>query len=325
MSVSSSSSSNDDISNETISALKVPPFLPDQRVFCTDTSQPNTSDGALFEAVVRKTSWTGQHWTFLVHYLGWNARWDKWLDESHVFADTPDVRLKAQAQNKRKRSLEQETSASTTTSRKKRSVDRGPTFAEYCELPFTLKTILVDDREKIMRPNENGFCVMEEKQWKPARLVHDLPARVTIRTVLDHFCKCKKKESEEAEAKARAFVQDFAQLFDDSLAKCLLYPPERAQYAAIQGNASKLSQKRNVEIYGCEFLLRFFVRLPILLEETSGENRKELGTQLADLIVLLQKNRQACFKARYREPQHEELQDWEKSLQDGAAPIAMDE
>ena len=49
----------------------------------------------LFEAVILKSSWTGQHWTFLVHYLGWNARWDKWLDETCIFPDTPEIRTAA--------------------------------------------------------------------------------------------------------------------------------------------------------------------------------------------------------------------------------------
>ena len=39
-----------------------------------------------------------------------------------------------------------------------------------------------------------------------------------------------------------------------------------------------------------------------------------MGPLLADLIVLLQKNRQACFKAVYREPKLEELMEWEKVL-----------
>lgn len=41
-----------------------------------------------------------------------------------------------------------------------------------------------------------------------------------------------------------------------------------------------------------------------------------MGPMIADLIVLLQKNRQACFgKDVYREPRVEELLPWEKVLQ----------
>jgi hypothetical protein len=41
-----------------------------------------------------------------------------------------------------------------------------------------------------------------------------------------------------------------------------------------------------------------------------------MGPMIVDLIVLLQKNRQACFgKDVYREPREEELLPWEKKNQ----------
>jgi hypothetical protein len=43
----------------------------------------------------------------------------------------------------------------------------------------------------------------------------------------------------------------------------------------------------------------------------------DMGPMIADLIVLLQKNRQACFgKDVYREPRLEELLPWERVLQE---------
>ena len=43
----------------------------------------------------------------------------------------------------------------------------------------------------------------------------------------------------------------------------------------------------------------------------------EMGPLIADLIVLLQKNRQACFaKDTYREPTPQELYLWEKDNRD---------
>ena len=305
------------------SLLRVPPFVPDQRVFANDNG------GALYEAVVRKASWTGEHWTFLVHYSGWNSRWDKWLPEAEIFPDTLETRSR-QAKQQRKRKQREEESSS---ARKKR-VEKGPSYEEHCELPFTLKTILVEDRERVMRL---GFDAphgldCDVKNWRPARDVHNLPAKVTIRTVLDHYVKYKKKQhasdeakAQEAETKARSFVEDLATLFDEALPVCLLYQPERAQNLAIQADP-ELGAMRKSELYGCEFLLRFFVRLPVLLEEANiMGNRKELGRQLADLIVLLQKNRQSCFKARYREPKSVELNDYEKALRSGVAPISMEE
>jgi mortality factor 4-like protein 1 len=327
VSSSSSSSSQDGISQKettttttTTLSLRVPPFVPNQRVFCKDKENDGPTTLTLFEAIILKSSWTGQHWTFLVHYLGWNSRWDKWLDETSIFPDTPQLRTQ-QASNKR-----QMTHAEiSTNSAKKRTVERKrPPIAEYCELPFLLKTILIQDREKVMRSPELTTC----ECWNPARLVHDVPARVTIQTVLEHFIKCQTKQhddqvkAKQAEMQAKTFCQDLAQLFDQALPKCLLYPPERAQYDAIIQADKALAQKRNVQLYGCEFLLRLIVRLPILLQDNQ---KGELGnaTLLPDLVILLQKNRQAIFKARYREPKRDELQDWERALKDGKTDIVM--
>jgi hypothetical protein len=155
-----------------------------------------------------------------------------------------------------------------------------------------------------------------------------VPARVTIQTVLEHFIKWQTKQhddqvkAKQAEMQAKTFCQDLAQLLDQALPKCLLYPPERAQYDAIIQADKALAQKRNVQLYGCEFLLRLIVRLPILLQDNQ---KGELGnaTLLPDLVILLQKNRQAIFKARYREPKRDELQDWERALKDGKTDIVM--
>jgi hypothetical protein len=58
------------------------------------------------------------------------------------------------------------------------------------------------------------------------------------------------------------------------------------------------------------------VRLPTLLQAEPKSEMEIMGPLLADLIILLQKNRQACFKGTYREPKYTELLDWEKQLAD---------
>eukprot|EP00980_Cylindrotheca_fusiformis_P031190 scaffold25947_cov127-Cylindrotheca_fusiformis.AAC.2 len=70
------------------------------------------------------------------------------------------------------------------------------------------------------------------------------------------------------------------------------------------------------QIYGCEFLLRLMTRLPTLMLTEPKSKMDVNGPLLQDLIVLLQKNRQACFKGKYREPKYSELRDWEKVLAD---------
>jgi hypothetical protein len=61
-------------------------------------------------------------------------------------------------------------------------------------------------------------------------------------------------------------------------------------------------------VYGCEFFLRLLVRLPLLMESPL-----EYPSFLTDLIVLLQQNRPACFKGKFRPPKYpHEWLEWEK-------------
>ena len=347
-----------------------PSFAVNQRVVCQEF-------GALYEAVVRKTFFQhgkvetnnqsnnnnnngggGGKWTYLVHFLGWNSRWDRWLEENEIMELTEEQKQKlAQQERKEKEKKELErkrkkekAEAEAEISRQKRRLQQqqrgddsaGPSdlyssngfpWEDSCELPYTLKTVLVDDRERIMRMGIEfpfGYdCAIEPGKWEPARQVHQLPATVTVQTVLHQYIKLKKKDAatpEEgfaAERRAKAFCESLTRLFHDALPVCLLYNPERQQYLGVNADPALRSLPK-CQVYSCEFLLRLFVRLPTLLSQ-QRKDRKEMGQQIADLIVVLQKNRHWCFKAKYREPRYDELHDWEKSLKDGATPISMED
>lgn len=348
-----------------------------------------------------------RHWEYLVHYLGWSSRWDKWLADPDLLEDTPANRAMAQvdkekakkkererkekAKEKERAKAERKKARKLQEENRKRDADdmedddeyedAGPTIEDYCALPFTLKTVLVDDRDKIRTaagwadelcpPEDDAAWGSDEEEgregWRPPRLVHSLPAPITIRKVLKGYVKLKKQEAaaeaakvldaaEEkdsgedegetsaaakaaasaavsaAEAEARGFVEGVAALFNDALPVCLLYEEERAQYASTMAEAR---ESRDVEangttpplgaadLYGCEHFLRLFVRLPALFSVMSsrsgGSDRtsaavEELGPWVADLIVFLQKNRNACFKGRYRAPMDKELSERERSL-----------
>ena len=225
-------------------------------------SSPSTSAGG--------SSATRTHeWKYLVHYQGWNARWDRWTDGSDLRPDDPQVRAEAtrrhdeaaererehKARQKEKREQQRSASSSSAAAARKRkkSVDGGAemsddaasdgnatasksgkrrrmaspatsksrseaagppskecvqtTLETCCALPFTLRTILVDDKAKITRMGQyvaSGYddvrCV---PNWKPPRMVHVLPSALPVKTVLQKFWKEKKKSTKE-KAKAAA-------------------------------------------------------------------------------------------------------------------------
>ena len=307
---------------------EIPPkYNVDQRVFCQEGKK-------LYEAVIRKTSFKDGKWSYLVHFLGWNTRWDKWVIDSELQQPTEELRQQAAAMAEEGKAKKIKQTADRKRKRKdgdgdRRSKQRSDgvllSWEEYCELPFTLKTVLIDEKDRIMRVSFNGPRAgvdtdFEPGQWRTARDVHILPASVTIKSVLNHYVKMKRKEATTPEAavlaekSAKCFVEGLANLFDEALPVCLLYHPERAQYLAIASDPATKSL-RKTEIYSCEFLLRLFTRLPVLLKDVGdASRRRETGQHIMDLIILLQMNRSACFKGKYREPTWDELNDYEKAL-----------
>lgn len=217
--------------------------------------------------------------------------------------------------NKKRRKENDSSSTPTSGAGRKRktmnsTVSTAPVFyQEYCELPFTLSSILVDELDCITQRDCNS-----------SRMLHVLPAKVTVKQVLQHYQKKRSGGSIDDENKTqrdrvRRFCEGLALLFDDALPVCLLYREERPQYESLQQDEN-LRLKRPFEIYGSTFLLRLLQRLPTILRAEPKNEMDELGPLIADLVVLLQKNRQACFKESYRAPRKDELFSWEKDSTD---------
>ena len=143
----------------------------------------------------------------------------------------------------------------------------------------------------------------------------------------------------------RRFGRSLQELFEQALPTCLLYPQEQSQYtntvlpmlqeqvtepqhgggdfvttATIANDKQDTEKKALIDIYGCEYLLRLFVRLPMILEGTmqftttmTKKNSSPtlstdavvlsspyvLGPLLSDLLVVLQKNRTTLFPTKH--------------------------
>lgn len=349
MSITDHNNNDQDKMEEALSPGRVnksaqPPFQLDQRVYAAD----KVDKDAFYEAIIRKVR-TASHdeWEFLVHYQGWNARWDRWVSSDWLLPDTPGNRQKYQqtqqneeksvpvekAGKKRKSSNEQLSSTRRKLSNTScsRSVDLY-LYSDYCELPFTLKTVLVDEYEKITRCGWDTKDRRDSpmKYSKPARMVHCLPAPVPVRKVLTHFRKRKFKSlvkqaaatenvapSAPSAEDIQAFCEQLGQLFQKTLSALLLYPEERPQFEEFKKTVPDDAQW--MDFFGCEYLLRLYVRLPALLqlEEHSMETTRYIvGPLLTELLVLMQKNRQALFpnQGNCRAVLPNEWQEWEYSV-----------
>ena len=371
--MSDTKDSSDDDDNENDQSEEedndlIPPFVPNQTIFTCHVEQPRSPKSSasyvpqvqaqkterFFEAVIRQARHhpSDSTWSFKIHFKGWNARYDMWLPASQLLEDTPETREKYEKQQqleKSQRQAEIEAQKQEQARKQQRKKEQQQQLAKAtaeltgATLPFTLKTVLVDEREKIMRlgydapygydldmkPPSDAASVPTTSAREPARSVHALPSSVTIRQLLKHFEKRKRKEwqqkqekksspdnetEEEREARItaasnqfkqeiRQFCKGLGRLFETALPVCLLYAPERPQYEYYSAKHQSV-----LDVYGCEFLLRLLLRLPQLM----GKAPPQL---VGDLTVLLQQNRQACFKGNFRPPTYpHEWLGWEKKF-----------
>ena len=347
--MSMADNNDQDKMEETFSPMRIqksaqPPFQIDQRVYAADKADKD----AFYEAIIRKVrTFSQDEWEFLVHYQGWNARWDRWVSGDWLLPDTPENRLKyQQTQQNEEKALSVETKV---TKKRKSSIDQSSStrqrlsnttctrsvklylYSDYCELPFTLKTVLVDEYEKITRCGWDSKDRHDApmKYSKPARMVHCLPAPVPVRKVLSSFRKKKLKTlakqaaasentdpSTPSDEDIQAFCEQLGRLFQNALPKLLLYPEERPQFEVLK---KTVSDPQWMDFYGSEYLLRLYVRLPALLQVEQHSidiTRYIVGPLLAELLVLMQKNRHALFPnvGNCRAVLPNEWQEWEYTI-----------
>ena len=179
---------------------------------------------------------------------------------------------------------------------------RSQSSAELLVLPFALKKVLVEEWELITQSN----------------MFATVPATVSVRQALKMYLASKleavwspdeKKEGYPTNSEPKAtmskeeqewheMVDGICLFFDQALPERLLYQPERIQYEFL---LEEMVTKRFSDVYGCEFLLRLFLRLPaILVGELSESESKSILAKLNDLVRFLQKHQTVIFAQSYR-------------------------
>ncbi len=173
-----------------------------------------------------------QEWCHHVHFNGWNSRWDRWVTERDIFDDTTENRNRVKENSgkvarplpkpkedtkdkKRKRAG----GATTTTDDSAEMSSSSPLhynlqlITRACELPFTLQTVLVDDRDKvtikvypppILFPNADGTSKQQQQRRnheKAITMLHIIPAPTSIVDLMGQYIQTKKQEDLETFAK----------------------------------------------------------------------------------------------------------------------------
>lgn len=94
-------------------------------------------------------------------------------------------------------------------------------------------------------------------------------------------------------------VEGIALLFDQAVDTRLLYRQELPQHEWIK-EQKDLGTLRYCQIYGCEHLLRLFLRLPALLEDCAES--RPIFSKLNELVRYLQKHQSTLFFQSYHTP-----------------------
>ncbi|KAL1520221.1 hypothetical protein AB1Y20_023691 [Prymnesium parvum] len=229
---------------------------------------------------------------YLIHYEGWNERWDEWVAESRLLEDNEDnaalqkerVREFQRAHKRRWNNKELESS-------KRPKGEELPLHdvREALRLPHSMKLKLLEDWERITR----------ERKLVP------LPRSPSISDFLEEFLQTKAKRSSHERLYGEV-VDGVQSYFNQTLGALLLYKYERKQHSDI---TKEHMSKPLVEIYGVEHLLRLYVKLPELLNQCSlqKEHMTVLVSKLVELLKFMQANKAKYFVNEYQKPNEEYL------------------
>lgn len=212
-------------------------------------------------------------WYYLLHYTGWNKKWDEWVEQTGL------QRAHTGQANNAKRGGRGQAGAG----QKRRRPEDGPageaaSVAIDLEVPAALKQQLLAEYD----------AVHDDHKLVP------LPRQPNVGDILDQYLQYAMGKQTSAEAE-EDMVAGLKLYFDKALYHCLLYKSERHQADKVLAGGRVPSS-----VYGAEHLLRLFVKLPELLPQTGApaEQQQLLARRLDDVLGYLQLNQQDLFLQR---------------------------
>lgn len=270
--------------------------IDDSKGLFEETDRVLVPEGDLFyEAKILGREKEDGKFKYLVHYQGWNKKWDEWLTAGDLVRDTAEARveerekLDAAVQSMKKggvRHVKGEAKAPKPASHKSKKLKTEEKNDEKIsakvqmniELPSSLKKQLVSDWEHITRDN----------------LLVPLPRTPTVKVLLQQYLE--EVGGEHKKDTIQEVVQGIQAYFDKALANILLYKEERDQCDELLQNSVAPS-----DVYGAEHLLRLFIKLPELLPYKSMEEATVRGLEkrIAEVTTWLQRNEANLFVPEY--------------------------
>lgn len=231
---------------------------------------------------------------YVVHFQGWKKTWDEDVPVTDVYEHN-DENLRIAHRLLDGAKLRQQAVRPVEEKKKERKEEEEEEEAAGTEalfvIPGPLKTQLVDDWE---------FVTKEYKLVK-------LPREPSVTQVLEEWVKVRRNAPA-----TREVAEALKTYFNAALPTILLYRTERMQYMEYcVKDGERASDALPADVYGAEHLLRLLLKMPYLLDSSSGVDREmmvRIAERVNDLAKHIQKNGRILLMAEYESVSEDYLQ-----------------
>ncbi|CAI9115886.1 OLC1v1016899C1 [Oldenlandia corymbosa var. corymbosa] len=244
----------------------------------------------LYLGKIKKVDHDENGWRYFVHYAGWKDNWDEWVRINRLMKATEENKKKLAT---RKKTDEMENNAKTGSKSKVSNGPKGkkrktvsaqkekaaPSSEKHINIPIppALRKQLLDDWESVKKSN---------------KLVK-LPRSPNVDEIMSKYQDYRQKKETRLAGCVGELVNGLRRYFDKALPAMLLYPNERQQY-----EEAVINEVAPSAVYGAEHLLRLFVKLPEMLQNTDIEEK---------VLIQFQQNavdfvKEVYFGASYGKP-----------------------
>ncbi|CAN3364595.1 chromatin modification-related protein Eaf3p [Diutina catenulata] len=200
--------------------------------------------------------------TYLLHYQGWNSKWDEWVGIERILEQNEENKiLKAQLD--------------ALTARPKRGAAGGPGLAGARAQAKTAKK----SKEPAPKRKKATMVVLKYDDYIKHLLVDDwqfitrdhqlveVPARRPVTEILEDYKKAREEEVE-LPALLGEVLEGLEAYFNKGLHMMLLYKYENQQYFELVTNGTVSDDAPPATVYGLEHLLRLIVTMPAILADS---------------------------------------------------------
>ncbi|KAI5970617.1 EAF3 [Candida margitis] len=261
---------------------------------------------------------------YLLHYQGWNSKWDEWVGIDRILEINDENKFKKQEleQLTKKKRVKRESSTGPTESASKNnnngnkktklnsagSSSSSSSNNSTSQSKATKKSISIN----LSFPPELKYLLVNDWQYitKDKKLV-DLPSQQSVSTILQDYKIWRSKNLQSHQLGVLTEILHGLEIyFDRSVSLLLLYKYENLQYLDLLKNNTITQEHSQAKVYGVEHLLRLLVSLPGLISQTTMDalSTNVLVSEVEELLKFL-KDRMSDYQNEYvyTSPQYDSL------------------